>query len=214
MNLKKQSGIGTYTGMQSVLLPHEVFHTTWTHAREIFHYLFVGDDTNLANFWENTARTDPEFVADHPVCASNEPCHIVPLGMHGDDAGLFEHEKALVLSWNSVAVQRTTIDNRILFGTMACSKIITGLTLHQFYLVFVWSMNCLAEGKFPARDHRNRKFGPDYYPERAAKAGNPLAGNYVGAWSEFRGDLIVSCKPFVSTTPPICSAIRPWGFRI
>jgi len=90
--------------------------------------------------------------------------------------------------------------HRTLFCTMACGKIIAGVTLHQFHTVFVWSMNCLAEGQFPAKDHPNRKFGPNYVPERAAKAGDPLAGKYMGAWSEFRCDLIVSCKPSVSTT--------------
>ena len=117
---------------------------------------------------------------------------IVPIGMHGDDAHVFEHEKALIMSWNSVAVQHATIDNRILFGVIPMSKVIAGLTLHQFYEVFVWSLTALSRGQFPYEDHKQRKFDEHYYPERAKLAGKPLAGvngqiGYVGGWSEMRG---------------------------
>ena len=100
---------------------------------------------------------------------------------------MFEHEKALVLSWNSCAISHSTIDNRILFGVLAYSKILPGVTLNQFYEVFVWSLNCLSTGMFPACDHHGREFDENYYPERAAKANHKLADGYVGAWSEFRG---------------------------
>jgi hypothetical protein len=97
-------------------------------------------------------------------------------------------EKALILSWNSVAVQHTTVDNRNAFGTLPYSKIIPHLTMHQFYEVFVWSMNALATGVFPDRDHTGKKFTEDFHPERARLAGQWLAGGFVGAWSEFRGE--------------------------
>jgi hypothetical protein len=110
--------------------------------------------------------------------------------MHGDDAGIFEHEKVLVLSWNSVAVQRSTIDNRMLFGVFPCSKMVPDRSLQMFYKVFVWSLKCLADGLFPHEDHLGVKFGPNYYPHRAALAGKALAGSFIGAWSEFRGHIL------------------------
>ena len=197
---KRGGGIGTYQGTHSALLPHEVFHTIHTLGKELFDYLFVGGPGNLEEFWRLTEATDPEFVREHPV-TQETPSHLrVPLGMHGDDAGLFEAEKALVLSWNSVAVSRSTVDNRILFGVVQMSKAIPGLTLHQFYTVFVWSMNALSTGKFPEEDHNGKKFDCNYYPERAEMAGKPLAGGYVGAWSEFRGKGPRSAPPSLTQT--------------
>jgi hypothetical protein len=94
INFKRNSGMGTYTGKTSVLLPHEVFNNIHKNAIEVFHYIFVGVRGNLDYFWEKTVATDPEFVDNHPVCQST-PAHLrVPIGMHGDDAGIFEHEKA------------------------------------------------------------------------------------------------------------------------
>ena len=92
------------------------------------------------------------------------------------------------MSWNSVAVQHATIDNRILFGVIPMSKVIPGLTLHQFYEVSVWSLKALGLGVFPSEDHNKRKFDEHYHPERAKLAGKPLAGvngqiGYEGGWS-------------------------------
>ena len=186
----RSDGVGTYKSKHCALLPHEMFHTLFLNAPEVFHYLFVGGAGNLAAWWGHTQDTDPDFVRDHPGCLETAPEFRVPIGMHGDDAGLFEHEKVLVFSWNSVAVERSTIDNRILFGTLAYSKIIPGLTLYEFYDVFVWSLNALSYGRFPSVDHKGKKFDESYYPWRAAMAGQALAGDFVGLWSEFRGELI------------------------
>ncbi len=187
VHYQKKGGIGTYRSKTHVILPHEVFHSIFEASQELFHHLFVGGPGNLESWWRQTEATDPGWVQRHPVCIQTPASLRVPLGMHGDDAGLFEHEKVLVLSWNSVAVGHTTIDNRILFGTLAYSKVLGGVTLNEFYTVFVWSLNALSTGLFPEADHNGRRFDADYYPEKAKLAGNPIAGGFVGAWSEFRG---------------------------
>ena len=186
-SFQRRGGFGIYTNGHLVLLPHEVFGALYQNARELFENLFVGDTGNLERFWSETQRTDPEYVANHPCTGETPPNFRVPVGMHGDDAGIFESEKALILSWNSVAVNHLTIDNRILFGTLLYTSILPGVTLQQFYKVFVWSMNCLSRGFYPYEDHEGKAFGADYYPQRAENAGKAIAGGYVGAWSEFRG---------------------------
>jgi hypothetical protein len=187
LSFLKPDGVGTYTGKQSALLPHEVFHTLYTYGPELFHHLFVGRPGNLLHWWQETYRTNPEFVDNHPVCKETPADYNVPIGVHGDDTGIFDHDKALCVSWNSVAVQHQTIDNRILFGTLSLTKMVPGLTLHEFYRVFVWSLNALSTGKFPYGDHNGKLFDQNYYPDKAANAGKQLAGGFVGAWSEFRG---------------------------
>ena len=194
INFLKPGGIGTFIGRQTCLLPYEVFDSLYQHAPELFYELFVGKGNNLSHFWRSTQATDPNFFDSHPVLVGADLNRTVPIGMHGDDAGIFQGaEKALVLSWNSVAVAHSTIDNRILFGSILGKKIIPELTLGQFYKVFVWAINVLAIGIFPDSDHNGRKFGPNYFPQRAAKAGQQIAGGFICAWSELRGDTTNWC---------------------
>ncbi len=66
----------------------------------------------------------------------------VPFGIRGDDAGVYQHEKFLVVSWNSVAVQHMTLDNRMLFGCLAC-RYITDETLEDTFVYRCYSyLNC------------------------------------------------------------------------
>ena len=54
----------------------------------------------------------------------------------------------------------------------------------------------LALGIFPDIDHEGRPFAEDYHPKRFAKRGQRLAGNHVGAFSEFRGDWKFQAEAF------------------
>ena len=80
-------------GSTSVLLPHEVFHSLYKHAPELFRHLFVDTEENLEYFWSETSRTHAEFENNHP-CKNVSPRKRIPVGMHGDDAGTYESEKA------------------------------------------------------------------------------------------------------------------------
>ena len=73
--------------------------------------------------------------------------------------------QALIMSWNSVAVSHTTIDNRILYGCLQYRHI-TENTLEEWYRVLVWSLGALADGRFPEADHNGKKFDATYYPSR------------------------------------------------
>ena len=53
---------------------------------------------------------------------------VVPLGMHGDDAGGHGHDKVLVLTWGSVAVEGSTLDTRICFTMIRDGEAVPGVT--------------------------------------------------------------------------------------
>ena len=56
---------------------------------------------NLHNFWEKSKNTD--WFTRHPVLAGeSDLSKVVPLGMHGDDAGVYNNEK---FTW--VCVERS-----------------------------------------------------------------------------------------------------------
>lgn len=171
----------------SVLLPHEVFGSLFTHAPELFHKLFVGED--LASWWAGEAASDPDWYSSHPVVtASPNPDHRIPLGLHGDDAGMHRQRPVTVVTWGPVAVKLPTLDTRIVFSALRAADVVPGVTLTTLFRVLVWSFECLASGKYPACDHEGRAFGRGYCYARALLAGKPIAGHYVGAWVEMRGD--------------------------
>jgi len=125
------------------------------------------------------------------TCAmrSTLTAQVVPLGIHGDDAGGHGPEKVLVITWGSVAVDRPTMDSRICFAMLRDSEAVSGVTREKLYQILTWSFNALAMGCFPAADENGTDFGPAHHPDRAQLAGRPLhPGGMRGAWSEMRGD--------------------------
>ena len=179
-------GVHEAPGVHSALLPHEVFHSLFQH-RELFDYLMVGDAGDLEAFWNHASSS--EWFKAHPVLElQTSPTNCIPLGFYGDDAGVFNNEKVLMLLWGGVIKNHETLFSRIVFTAVQYSRVVPEKTLDEIYEVFVWSMTWLAIGEFPPVDHKGRAFDDDYYPDRARLAGQRLAGSFVGVVSEMRGD--------------------------
>jgi hypothetical protein len=175
--------------LHAALLPHEVFGSMHSEAPDLFECLLTGGDNNLREYWDSMAQCDPSFVANHPVVVNHpDPTKRVPLGMHGDDAGMSGQESVLAITWGSLAgCQSSTFDTRIAFS-MVKTRLVTESTMDDLYLVLQWSFEALATGRYPYNDHRGRPFALDHHPKRFARRGKLLAGGFVGAWAEMRGD--------------------------
>ena len=176
---------------KSALLPHEVFHSIFKHAPDVWEYL-LGDMQPLRGFGEAAANAGDEWYRLHPVVAGVPAELRIPMGIHGDDAGVHGGEQVLVISWNGVTFKRPTLDSRIVFTMLRVANIGPD-TMTRIYEVLKWSFDALASGCFPAKDPWGKAFGSDYMPERARVAGNFLAQRpdgryYRGAFAEFRGD--------------------------
>jgi hypothetical protein len=80
-----------------VLLARETF-ASLARVAELFEELVIGQPGLLDAFWRNAAEAEllPELRANPNLC--------VAIGMHGDDAGVYQIEKVLVLTWGSVAL--------------------------------------------------------------------------------------------------------------
>ena len=88
--------------LHSALLPHEVMHTLYKHAPDVFAHLLGDTDTPKA-FWQAAATADDEWYREHPVLTSGAPPEVcIPIGLHGDDAGVHGDEQVLVITWNSL----------------------------------------------------------------------------------------------------------------
>ena len=176
----------------SAILPHELFASLHAQAPLLFEKLFTGGSENLRNWWEAERRADSCWYKDHEVVKNvGDPTQRVPIGIHGDDAGVQGEQQVLVITWGSVAVELPTLDSRLVFCMLRTADILddgADTTKSTVFAVLRWSLAALSCGRFPHEDHTGRPFGPGHHPKRAAVAGRPLAGGMVGAWSEMRGD--------------------------
>ena len=184
----RKAGINKKT-QHPAILPHELFATMHAHAKPAFEQIITGGAENLRKWWAAEAENSSKWLRDHPAIPGAPAELRVPIGMHGDDAGVQGTDSVTVLTWGSVAVESPTLDSRLIFTMVKESEAVKPDTLHTVFQVLAWSFAALAEGRFPAADHEGREFGPDYYPARAAKAGQPLTSDgHRGCWAEMRGD--------------------------
>ena len=81
------------TAWHSALCPHETFSTL--HAcPELFEGLLTGPPGSLAEFWRQSARANSDWYDLHAVAqVKSAPESCVPIGIFGDDAGLFNSQK-------------------------------------------------------------------------------------------------------------------------
>ena len=180
-------------------LPHETFAALAAFP-DLWEYV-LGSPDDFSSFWAGSASADSAvgqewlagikavWTAQHPDSAwADAVHHLCPLGMHGDEAGGHGHSKMLVMTWGSVAVDRSTLDSRILFTMLKDSESAGRPTTDGIHNVLVWSLQALAAGVYPSTDESGRAFGPQHHPHRAALAGQSLASARCGVFAEMRGD--------------------------
>ena len=171
--------------IHACLLPHEWFGALYKFP-ELFHELMTGGDDNLRFFWEHSKGTD--WYERHPVVGTVPPEMLVPIGMHGDDVGVYTLDKVRVVTWGSVATSLKVLDTRLIFTGVYDKHLLPEVTMEEIFRVLTWSLKALALGVYPDEDHTGRKFSKTHHPWRFNMRGKEIAGGYVGAWSEMRGD--------------------------
>jgi hypothetical protein len=160
-----EMGVDYVTQKQSALLPHEVFSSIWHSSRPLFDRFF-GTHDELCQWWDEAAALGDEWYTRHPVIASTPPHLRVPVGLHGDDAGVHGQESVLVLTWNGLTNRLPTLDSRLVFTMLRCRSIVGHDTMNVIYGVLKWSFDALASGRFPASDHVGKAFSVHYEPAR------------------------------------------------
>ncbi len=194
---------GVAMGSLTCLAPHELFATLWAAAPLLFEELF-GSEHDREHFWAEQDRAGRETAGEHRraehcrwlqhhPATHAEPRRRVPIGIHGDAGQMHGGEKILAISWGGLCRTGTTQDARLPFIVIKLSTAAAEhATSFQAFETLSWSMAALARGTHPAHDERGRPFGPSHHPDRAARAGQPLAlgpaGPLCGAWAELRGD--------------------------
>lgn len=171
----------------SAFLPHEVFSTLYERGPEAF-WKIMGSLDHLLEFWRAAEEINDEWYRNCPAIPEVGHTKAIPIGFHGDDAGVHGQEQVLVITWGSVAFKQCTLDSRIVFTMLKVAHILKGDTLQTVYNVLRWSFEALRLGRFPAEDHNGVAFSLDHHPDRFAKVGMYLAEGLCGVFAEMRGD--------------------------
>ena len=191
--LNGKDNLGTSPGLSThaALLPHEVFASLYSQSPALFEYLMSGGSNNLIDWWRNAQLCDSAWCSSHPGVANQpDPAKRIPLGIHGDDAGMAGLESVLAITWESVSgAQASTLDTRIAFTMAKTREVIDVVAMDEIYGVLAWSFEALTSGRFPSADHTGKLFSMTHHPDRYAKRGGFLAAGIVGCWSEMSGDL-------------------------
>ncbi len=161
------------------LLPHEVLGCLAARGPELTGHV-CGTPATWVRFWREAEAGGGAGPAPGAAAAG-----CVPLGMHGDDAGVQVGEKITVLTWGALTCPGPTWDSRILFTAVKGADDDFGATvLDEAFRVMAWSLNAAAAGVYPAMDHTGAPWASGSW--RAAKAGHPLGVH--GRLVELRGD--------------------------
>ncbi len=185
------------------LLPHEVVGCLTEAGPELLQKV-CGLPIEWDTFWRQRASAARAALAEGPLTEAliaaqaelqaatavpDSPMECIPIGVHGDDAGVQVTEKITIVTWGAVAVPGPTWDSRLLFTAVKGAEADFGASvLDEAYRVLVWSLQCLHSGHYPEADHTGRRFGPDHHPRRAAMAGKPLGRGLRAKLVEVRGD--------------------------
>eukprot|EP00959_Pyramimonas_sp_CCMP1952_P062094 1297699-Pyramimonas_sp.AAC.1 len=133
-----------------------------------------GTDERRIEYWRTVANREPWFAL-HPNIEEflRRPQWCCPLALHGDDVcckrGLTPLS-ALVQSLSS-PVAWAEFDSLYLLACVVLKRLQDD-SLRFLYGVIKWSMNCLADGRWPERDHLGRPFAGD----------GTYRGRYAGHW--------------------------------
>ena len=140
----------------------------------------VGKVGELASFWEHHSRRPREwqFMGPQPSGLS------MPYAIYGDDAGVFEKSKVLILMLHAVLCDRPTIERSFLITVLPYDWVADGVTLNDLYTQISWSLQACEFGRHPFYDSD----GTALEGWRATVAGQRLAGPWNMTFGWFEGD--------------------------
>jgi hypothetical protein len=138
-------------------------------------------------------KTLPPCYFEHKVVTDNPGEHVVPVALYLDAVPFSQTDS--VLGWwlvNLVSGQRYLYG--VLRKSMACKCGCRGYcSFHMFFSFTLWSLRCLALGRYPSERHDNREWRPSD-SGRVPLSGKPIlfkaACIYIkGDWSEYASTL-------------------------
>ena len=199
MKLPSTNGLVT----QAMMLPHEMFSAIYHRYRAVWEKCICPSGDAAHSFWRTNVMHPAMKAAGFFKTRPGWPQRYIPLSFHGDDVpvsgrGKIWSHAMTTFSWSSMLGVGTTDESQFfifgLFDRLNAhnAEDTSKDTLHCFFELLAWSFQALADGKWPSRDHRGRKYEKD--SEKGRLAGTDLAGGYCGVLWGIIGDLDYFCK--------------------
>ena len=153
---------------QWLLLPHVLFSHIYHNFKEVWQKRFVGNSTQLREFWKSQEGNPQYRHPDFDGQKSSMEARCIPLRMHSDGVvvtgrGRSWSKMADVYSWGPVLGWGNT-DTMLYFiwavWEHQLSKVTDRTTYAALANVLRWSFTALWEGKWPTHDHNGKEFPP------------------------------------------------------
>ena len=93
------------------LLPHELFHATYSKGPMLFNHCTVGDlgSEGIIEFWK-TALTEP-WAMRHPIIAKHRPGDMFPIVWHLDGGEIHKNSEYYELQMGTILVQYAGVES-------------------------------------------------------------------------------------------------------
>lgn len=136
--------------------PHEVLEAIGAASPAIIDRALLGPNgiDGVRAFWQSNANCD--WCREHPAqeLGGDELTWTLPVELFGDDAGIWKHEKLLILSWRSALWQSAkTWWTCFLITVLPLACVIPGKTLQDLHRAVTWSFRACLAGAWPRRTH-------------------------------------------------------------
>jgi len=151
--------------------------------KSVFDKLILGDPGERETFWEHEAEW-PDCHRHH----IQDTAQCVPIGLHGDDAGVYLKEKLLVLQMHSLLANDDNMFQKLLITVMTYSLAIGGVTMNMILNVLKWSLASCYFGIHPPHDHLLQEWEPGTVQHRLGQARAYIANGWCLIWNHIEGD--------------------------
>ena len=163
--VRVSSKLGVEQYQHACILPHELFALQYRHG-EI--HTLDDDPQSLARFWDMQHGEDWFESHPHRELVRRDPTSCLPLRLHGDGCKGFE-----IISWTTLSRQFV---GRQLFGLFHEDSYTDESMYRTLWEILAWSFECLAQGRYPERDHEGMAW---HGHQDATRARAGLAGKYL-----------------------------------
>ena len=150
--VKRSDRLGLEVRRHPVLLPHDWFCACYKAGRVVFETLLVGAPGELQTYWQHHGNRPPLWQS----CNPSHNLHSIPYALYGDDAGVLQKSKVLILMMHSCLCDSSTLERSMLLSVIPYEFVAEGITLEEVYEELAWSFQACEMGIHPRFDSQGQ----------------------------------------------------------
>jgi hypothetical protein len=118
----------------------------------VFETLLVGAPGELQTYWQHHGNRPPLWQS----CNPSHNLHSIPYALYGDDAGVLQKSKVLILMMHSCLCDSSTLERSMLLSVIPYEFVAEGITLEEVYEELAWSFQACEMGIHPRFDSQGQ----------------------------------------------------------